>query len=168
GRAPYETLELVRMAGHVDRPAGQRAQESDVFRRLMGSTGPRPVVGGAGADQHGAHALMHEVELDLLEGTLDEEGRIRVHERPQAFQRKPGCDADHQLLADPDVEDPRVRPELAHADLGEDDGDARIVVEELGGDLVEALAHSDHDRTSATTACGRSPSTDTNAASSAS
>ena len=54
--------------------------------------------------QHRADVLVAEVELDLLVGPLDEERRVGVHDRAQAGQREPARDADHQLLADADVD----------------------------------------------------------------
>ena len=62
-------------------------------------------------------------------------------------KRQPGGDADHQLLADADVDEPiRVaapRPrEAGKADLGEHDGQSRIGVQELARDPREAIAHA--------------------------
>ena len=95
---------------------------------------------------------MAEVELDLLVGALDQEGGVGVRDRPQALEGEAGGDADHQLLADADVEQPLVAGgQLGGADLGQDDRGARIVVQCAGGALVEALAHGGHRCTSATT-----------------
>ena len=75
-----------------------------------------------------ADILVAEVELDLLERALDEERRVAVDDRPQALLRQPGGDADHQLLADADVDHalwvPLDRPrslEAVDADVGQDD-----------------------------------------------
>ena len=89
----------------------------------------------------GADVLVAQVELDLLVGALDDEGRVGVHDRSQALEGEAGGDADHQLLADADVEHALVARQLGGADLGEDDRGARIVVERARRELVEALAH---------------------------
>src|SRR5712691_9718603 len=80
-------------------------------------------------------------------------------DRAVALERQSGRDADHQLLADADVEHARVPRHLGDADLGEHHRHARIRLEGIGRKHVEALAHC-HRRTSATTTCGR-PSCDT-------
>ena len=85
----------------------------------MRAPGGRGVVGGAGRDEDGAEVLVAEVELDLLVRALDEERRIRVRDRAVALQRETGRDADHQLLADADVEDPLVPGEVTGADVRE-------------------------------------------------
>ena len=72
---------------------------------------------------------MAQVELDLLVGPLDEERRVGVHDGPQALEGEAGGDADHQLLADPDVEHALVARQLAGADLGQHDGDAGILLQ---------------------------------------
>ena len=106
----------------------------------------------------GADVLMAQVELDLLVGALDQEGRVGVRDRSQALEGEAGGDADHQLLADADVEQPLVAGgQLGGADLGQDDRGTRVVVQRLGGALVEALAHGGHRCTSATTTLGRAP-----------
>ena len=68
-----------------------------------------------------ADVLMAEVELDLLVGTLDEEGRVGVRDGAHPLEREARGDADHRLLADADVEEPLVARELGGADLGEHD-----------------------------------------------
>ena len=114
-----------------------------------------------------AQILMPEVELELLVRPLDEERRIRVRDRPVPLEREPGGDADHQLLADADVEHARMRRHLGDADVGEDHGDARVVLQRLRREPVEAGAHR-HRGTSATTRWGRSCKPAPNASSSAS
>jgi hypothetical protein len=104
-----------------------------------------------------ADVLMAQIELDLLVGALDEEGRVGVDDGSQPLQGEAGGDADHQLLANADVEEPFVAWELGGADLGQHDRGARIVQQRVGGQLVEALAHRRHRRTSATTTFGCAP-----------
>src|SRR3954471_2765781 len=70
-----QRLDLVGMARHVDRPTGQGADESDILRRLVGAPLLARVVAGTDADEDAAHALVAEVELDLLERALDQKGR---------------------------------------------------------------------------------------------
>jgi hypothetical protein len=101
---------------------------------------------------------MAEVELDLLVGALDQEGGVGVRDRAQPLEAEAGGDADHQLFADADVEQPLVAGrKLGGADLGQDDRGTRIVVQCVGGALVEALAHGGHRATSATTTLGCAP-----------
>ena len=97
-----------RWPGHVDRPAGQRRERGDVLGRLVRAAVARRVVRRADADEHGAEIVVAEVELELLVRALDEERRVRVRDRPVALEREAGGDADHQLLADADVEEARV------------------------------------------------------------
>ncbi len=158
GECPRERgLELVGMAGDVDGPARQRRQQRDVARRLVRAARLGAVVGGAGADEDGPDVLVAQVELDLLVGALDDERRVGVHDGSQSLEGEAGGHADHELLADADVEHALVARQLGDADLGEDDRRARIVVERARRELVEALSHRGHRSTSATTACGRSP-----------
>ena len=56
---------------------------------------------------------MAEVELEELPGPLDEERRVGVSDGPVALEREPGGDADHQLLADADVEVARMVAEAS-------------------------------------------------------
>jgi hypothetical protein len=79
---------------------------------------------------------MGEVQLDLLEGSFDEERRVCMNDRLEALQRHPGTDTGHQLLADTDVDDPvgvaahgARLAELADADVGQQQGDTRILVQ---------------------------------------
>lgn len=77
---------------------------------------------------------MPEVQLDLLEGPLDEEAGEGVHHGPQPGQRQARARSDQQLLPDADVDHAVRMPvlralESGHTDLGEDDRDARILVE---------------------------------------
>src|SRR6266849_10622494 len=141
------------MPGHVDRPAGERGEQRDILRRLVRSPRACRVVGRTRADEHRADILVAEVELDLLVRPLDEKRRVRVDDGSKAFERKPGGDADHQLLADADVEDTRMPRQLRDADLGEHERDARVLVERLRRHAVEALAHA-HRTISATTQRG--------------
>ena len=122
------------------------------------------VVGRADADQHRADVLVTEVELDLLERPLDQERRVAVDDRAHALLRHPGRDADHQLLADADVDHALGVPvahagrlEAVDADVGQHERQPRIVVERIGRDAREALSHAVHGHapTTATTACGR-------------
>ena len=90
---------------------------------------------------------MDEVELDLLERRA-RPGTARRSARSGAgpVERQPAGDADHQLLADADVDHPvrvpaRGRREPAGGDVGQHDRDARVVVEQLGGGVDEALPH---------------------------
>ena len=46
-----------------------------------------------------------DVELDLLEGALDQKRRDRIDDRPQALASHAGRDRDHRLLAKPDVKE---------------------------------------------------------------
>src|SRR5262245_49997979 len=101
--------------------------------------------------------MVAEVELDLLIGTLDEERRVRVDDRPHPLAREACGDADHELLADPDVEQPRVIGQLGQADLRRHERDARVVVERARRELVEARSHRAHRVTSATTTLGAWP-----------
>ena len=91
---------------------------------------------------------MAEVELDLLERALHEERGIAVGDRSQPGERQAGSDSDHRLLVDADVDD---AVGVAHcgggetvaADVGEDDGDALVGLEEVfhrEGELLVARA----------------------------
>ena len=98
----------------------------------------RGVVGRADADQHRADVLVAEVELDLLERALDEERRVAVDDRAHALLRQAGGDADHQLLADADVDHALGVPvpgagllEGVDADVGQHERQPRVVVERL-------------------------------------
>src|SRR4051794_1427851 len=147
-------LELVRMAGHLDPPAGERRKQRDVLRRLVRPTRGRRVVRRAVRDEDRADVVVPEVELDLLPRPLDDKGRVRVHDRPLALEREARREADHQLLADADVDDARMPRQLARADVGEHDPDAIVRVERLGRHVVEPLPHRRHRVTSATTQTG--------------
>lgn len=74
-----------------------------------------------------------------------------MHDGPQPGECEPGTGPDEQLLPDPDIDHPvRVLAlgpgEGIRADLGEDDGDARILVEQARDDGGEAITHGVHDR----------------------
>ncbi len=78
-----------------------------------------------------ADVLVAEVELDLLERALDQERRVAVDDRAQALLCQAGGDADHQLLADADVDDALGMPlaragrrEGVDADVGQHDAPA--------------------------------------------
>src|SRR5690348_8400037 len=142
------------MPGNVDRPPRQRGEERDVLRRLVRPALAGAVVGGAVRDQYRADVLVPEIDLQLLERTLDEKRRVRVHDRPVALERETGRDADHQLLADADVEDSRMPWQLRDADVGEDDRDPLVARDCLARSLVEPGAHG-HRRISTTTQPGR-------------
>ena len=65
-------------------------------------------------------------------GALDQERRVAVDDRAHALLRHPGRDADHQLLADADVDHALGVPvaragrlEAVDADVGEHDGEPR-------------------------------------------
>lgn len=80
---------------------------------------------------------MPEVELDLLERSLDEEGGECVGDWPQPGEREPGGGADKQLLADANIDHPagmarRRTAELIGADIGQHDREARVVVKQFG------------------------------------
>ena len=151
------------MARDVDRESGQRREQRDVARRLVRASLGRGVVGRAGADEQGADVLVAEIELDLLERALDEERRVAVDDGAHALLRQARGHADHQLLADADVDHAvgvavpgACLLEGVVADVGEHDRKPGVAVERLRGDAREALAHAFHvhSSTSATTACG--------------
>src|SRR4051794_9915318 len=106
------------------------------------------VVARADTDEDAADALVAEVELDLLETALDQERGVRVGDRAHAFERHAGRGRNHQSLADPDVDrtpgmalkDVKL-VEVALADVRDDDGHSLVVVEQVRGHSVEALAH---------------------------
>ena len=161
---PQQLLDLVGVAGHVNRESGQGGEQGDVAGGLVRAALGRGVVGGADADEQRADILVAEIELDLLERALDQERRVAVDDRAEAFLCEAGGDADHELLADPDVDHalgmplPRAgRREGVVADVGQHDGQPRVGVECLRRDPGEALPHAlhAHASTSATTACGR-------------
>src|SRR5215203_5916216 len=79
GGAGQGGSDLVGVPGHVDGPAVEGIQESDVAGAVMGAAGPGRVVGGTHTDQHGADALVVEIELDLFPRALDQEGSVGVH-----------------------------------------------------------------------------------------
>ncbi len=126
----------------------------------MGPASGGDVEGAAGADQHSAHPLVHEVELDLFEGPFDQEGAEGVREGPQAGQGESGSGTDQELLADSDVDHPvRVRfggvTEVLTGDLGVHQRRVGALVEQRdrgGGELL-AGAH-DLSSTRAMTAFG--------------
>ena len=148
-------LDFVGMTGHLNRPAWQRSEQCDVLGCLVRASGMRRVVRRPVAHQHRTDVLVAEVELDLLERPLDDERRIRVDDRTVTLECEPRRNADHQLLADADVVQPRMPRHLCDADLREHHGHARVRLQSVGCESVEPLAHR-HLRTSATTTCGRS------------
>src|SRR4051794_24693564 len=153
------------MTRHVNRPVGERSHQRHVARRLMRPSALGPVVARADTDENAADALVAEVELDLLEATLDEEWRVRVGDRPHPFERHSGRGRDHERLANADVygafwmalEDAKL-VEIALTDFGDHDRHALVVIEQVGGNPIEALTHRvghHFSSTCATTACGR-------------
>lgn len=134
------------MARYVDRPVRQAVQQGHVLGRLVGASAVGGVVGGADADQNGADALVGQVELDLLERSLDQERCVRVGDGPHAGPGQARGDADHELLANADVNDPIgmtvLGPHKAGpADVGQHHRQPRILVEEVAGNPGEAVAH---------------------------
>jgi hypothetical protein len=73
----------------MDGPAVQGVEQRHVARRHVGVAARRPVEGRGGAHQHRAHVLVPEIQLDLLEGPLDEKAGEGVHDGPQPGQRQP-------------------------------------------------------------------------------
>ena len=174
GRGPQQRPGLVRVAGNVHGPARQGVQQGHITRGLVRPAVGRFVVGPPGADQHGADALMHQIQLDLLEGPLDQEGGEGVRDRPHSGQGQAARHADQELLADTQV-DNAVRMPLAGRreslgrDVGEHDGEPRVAVEQLARHPHEAFphglgrplaglaaGHEDAFAMLATTTCGRS------------
>ena len=90
----------------MDLPVRQGVEQRHVARRLVGAPAGDVVVRRPGAHQHSTDILVAEAQLDLLEGTLDQERRERVDDRPHAGERDPGADVERELLADADVNDP--------------------------------------------------------------
>src|SRR4051812_30055364 len=86
-----------------------------------------------------------------------------MDDRPKPGEREAGRDADHELLADADIDDPIGVPLLCarhptDADVRENDGDALVGADQLVSRRVEAVAHRRAQplcSTTATTACGR-------------
>jgi hypothetical protein len=92
-----------------------------------------------------------EVQLDLLERPLDEEAGEGVHDGSQTGQRQARARPDQELFADPDVDHPIGMPapgfrETVLADLGEDDRDPRVLVEQPRHDRGETITHGVHRR----------------------
>ncbi len=78
---------------------------------------------------------MAQVELDLLERPLDQEGRIGVEDGSESFQRQAGAGADLRLLPDADVDDAigvasRGDTERRNADVGEHDCSPVVLLEQ--------------------------------------
>ena len=118
------------------RPAGSRDQR-DIARGVVRPPRVGGVVRRADRDENGAHALVPEIELHLLEWALDEKRCIGVDDRSNTLERQPAGDAHQQLLPDADVDDPVAGAacasrERSDADVGEDDDDARVVLECVG------------------------------------
>src|SRR5439155_21081449 len=115
-----------------------------------------------------AGVLVPDVELQHLERPLDDERRVGVHDRPQPRKSQAARNAEHELLADANVDHavgmaPFRGEERGAADLRDPDRDARVRIDGVGGRRVEALAHrpvrhAGHafGSTTAITACGRS------------
>ncbi len=166
GRA-QQHVGLVGVTRHEDAPFRERPDQRDVLRRLVRAPTRGRVVRRADADEDRADVLMAEIELQHLERPLDDERRVRMGDRPEPRERETTGHADHQLLADPNVDHAiRMTPLRGHkrrpAYLGDDDSNPIVPVDQLGGRFVEAFAHHalGHERhepcsTTATTACGR-------------
>ena len=94
--------------------------------------------------------LVAQVELDLLVGALDDEGRVGVHDGPQPLEGEAAGHADHELLADADVEHA-----LGARGSSETPISARTIAVRGSSSsarvasVVEALAHGGHRSTSA-------------------
>lgn len=149
-RLPQQGLGLVRMARDVHPPAVQRVEQGDIAGCHMGEASGRPVVRAHGAHQDAADALVSEVQLDLLERSLDQEAGEGVHDRPHPRQRQAGTGSDQQLFPDADVDHPvRVgapgRGEAVGADVGEHDGQPWLLVQELRGGADESVTHGVHE-----------------------
>jgi len=166
--APQDRLDLRRVAGRVHRPAVERVEQGDVARPEVRRPAGRPAVRAARGDQHGADALVAQVELHLLEGTLHQEGREGVHERSQPRQRQAAGGAQEQLLADADVDHARGERlrdvDVPGSDRGEHDDDPLVLGQQPGQRRVEGpalvhgrgrSAHRSPPSTRATTAWGR-------------
>src|SRR3954471_2790346 len=117
------------MPRNLDTPSRERREQRHVLGSVMGSTGAGVVVGGAVRDEYSTEVVVAEVELDLLPRSLDEKGRVRVHDRPVALEGEARGDADQQLLADADVEEAWVRRQIVGADRREDDRDPLVGLE---------------------------------------
>src|SRR4029079_19029138 len=109
-----------------------------------------------------------------LERPLHDERRVRMNDWPKAGQSKTCGKADHELLADSDVDDairigPRSARQPADADAREHDGDPLVGHDEVVRGRIEAVAHRHghvFDPTTAMTACGRPSCSSLNARSS--
>ncbi|SCE12364.1 hypothetical protein GA0115246_111063, partial [Streptomyces sp. SolWspMP-sol7th] len=144
-----QRLGLVGVSGDVHGPPVERVEEGHVARRHVREASGGDVVRGPGADQDAADALVPEVELDLLEGALDEEAREGVQDGPHPGEREPAPGAHQELFADAEVDDPvgvalRRLGEAVAADHGEDDGEALVLAEQGGHGGAETVAHRFH------------------------
>ena len=92
------------MTGHLHVPARQRVEQRDVGRCVVGASARRPVVRRTDAREDRADALVTERNLELLVRSLDQERRVRVSDGPHSLDREPTRDAEHELLADADVD----------------------------------------------------------------
>ena len=102
-RVTEQRLDLIGMPGDVYVPPGERGDERDILRRLMRPPARRGVVGRPDAHEHRPEVLMTEVELQHLERALDQERRVRVHDRPETREGEAARHTNHELFADPDV-----------------------------------------------------------------
>lgn len=155
-----QRVRLRRRARHQHLETRDAAERLHVAGRMVRPAGLAVVVGGAGRDERAAEPLVAEVELDLLERTLRQEGRERMHDRMEALEREAGCDPNRTLLHDPGIHGPpRIvvdrGPKVVEADVRHHDRDALVVLEELDRGRHRLLAHRGH-WTTATTAVGLS------------
>ena len=98
-----QRLGLVGMAGDVQAPTRQRREASDVPGGVVRVAAGGPVVARSNGDENGADTLMAQIELHMLERTLDEERSVGVDDRSVALQGMTRGHADQELLPDADV-----------------------------------------------------------------
>jgi hypothetical protein len=89
-----------------------------------------------------------EIEFDLLPRTLDEKRRVGVDDRPESLFGHPGGKSNKELFPDAHVDDtPGVTvnypglSELGDADVGQDQGDVGVAVQQLRCDGNKTLSH---------------------------
>ena len=120
-----ELLDLVGVAGDLHGPAVEGVEQRHIPRAEVGLAAARPAIGAAGGHQHRAASLVPEVELHLLEGTLDQERREGMRDGAHSGQGEAAGHPDHQLFADAHVDDAvgisgeGFRTEVTQADVGE-------------------------------------------------
>jgi hypothetical protein len=111
----------------------------------------RRVVRGSDGDEDSVDILMAEAQLEELVWAFDEEGSVRMHDRPHPLQSQATGKTDHQLLADADVDhalrvaaDGTAFDEAGDSDVCENHHHIAALVEQVGGRLSEALPHRVH------------------------